>query len=194
MPKAYKVTRHKIKFDKNNIHDVFSVKPVNYGTLTTSQAADQIANESLLTPGDVLNVLNRYSHYVKQNLQKGYAIELLGFGKLDIKFIKTTTPDEKKATSALVKGMMPNFVPSFKIVNGKRIYDLIPEHIKLVKYSGAVVDESIDTPEGDNTGGTNTGGTDNTEEQPPILDEENGGGSGSDSGSGNPEDDFVIGE
>ena len=81
MPKAYKVTRHKIKFDKNNIHDVFSVKPVNYGTLTTSQAADQIANESLLTPGDVLN---RYSHYVKQNLQKGYAIELLGFGKPDI--------------------------------------------------------------------------------------------------------------
>ena len=68
----------------------------------------------------------RYSHYVKQNLQKGYAIELLGFGKLDIKFIKTTTPDEKKATSALVKGMMPNFVPSFKIVNGKRIYDIIP--------------------------------------------------------------------
>lgn len=93
MPKAYKVTRHKIKFDKNNIHDVFSVKPVNYGTLTTSQAADQIANESSLTPGDVLNVLNRYSHYVKQNLQKGYAIELFGFGKLDIKFIKTTTPD-----------------------------------------------------------------------------------------------------
>ena len=114
MPKAYKVTRHKIKFDKNNIHDVFSVNPVNYGTLTTSQAADQIANESLLTPGDVLN---RYSHYVKQNLQKGYAIELLGFGTLDIKFIKTTTPDEKKATSALVKGMMPNFVGSLQSVS-----------------------------------------------------------------------------
>ena len=90
------------------------LKPVNYGTLTTSQAADQIANESLLTPGDVLN---RYSHYVKQNLQKGYAIELLGFGKLDIKFIKTTTPDEKKATSALVKGMMPNFVGSLQSVS-----------------------------------------------------------------------------
>ena len=93
------------------------MKPVNYGTLTTSQAADQIANESSLTPGDVLNVLNRYSHYVKQNLQKGYAIELLGFGKLDIKFIKTTTPDKKKATSALVKGMMPNFVGSLQSVS-----------------------------------------------------------------------------
>ena len=89
MPKAYKVTRHKIKFDKNNIHDVFSVK----------------------------YLLNRYSHYVKQNLQKGYAIELLGFGKLDIKFIKTTTPDKKKATSALVKGMMPNFVGSLQSVS-----------------------------------------------------------------------------
>ena len=153
MPKAYKVTRHKIKFDKNNIHDVFSVKPVNYGTLTTSQAADQIANESSLTPGDVLNVLNRYSHYVKQNLQKGYAIELLGFGKLDIKFIKTTTPDEKKATSALVKGMMPNFVPSFKIVNGKRIYDLIPEKIALVKYTGNLPADETGADSGSSSGG-----------------------------------------
>ena len=115
MPKAYKVTRHKIKFDKNNIHDVFSVKPVNYGTLTTSQAADQIANESSLTPGDVLN---RYSHYVKQNLQKGYAIELLGFGKLDIARLnrvlsKLLTDLKRLFPRALIRGHceMPGAVP-----------------------------------------------------------------------------------
>ena len=118
MPKAYKVTRHKIKFYKNNIHDVFSVKPVNYGTLTTSQAADQIANESSLTPGDVLNVLNRYSHYVKQNLQKGYAIELLGFGKLDIARLnrvlsKLLTDLKRIFPRALIRGHceMPGAVP-----------------------------------------------------------------------------------
>ena len=45
MSKAYKVTRHKIKFDKNNIYTVYSVKPVNYGVLTTAEAAEQIAKE-----------------------------------------------------------------------------------------------------------------------------------------------------
>ena len=121
MSKAYKVTRHTIKFNKDNIHDVFSVQPVSYGLLTTDDVANQIAAESSATPGDVKNVLDRYAHYVKQNLKKGYSIELLGFGKLDIRFVKSgTVDDEKKATAALVKGMIPDFSPSFKIVNGKR--------------------------------------------------------------------------
>ena len=88
MSKAYKVTRHTIKFNKDNIHDVFSVQPVSYGLLTTDDVANQIAAESSATPGDVKNVLDRYAHYVKQNLKKGYSIELLGFGKLDIRFVK----------------------------------------------------------------------------------------------------------
>ena len=139
MSKAYKVTRLTIKFNKDNIHDVFSVQPVSYGLLTTDDVANQIAAESSATPGDVKNVLDRYAHYVKQNLKKGYSIELLGFGKLDIRFVKSgTVDDEKKATAALVKGMIPDFSPSFKIVNGKRIYDLMPEKISLVKYTGVV--------------------------------------------------------
>ena len=139
MSKAYKVTRHTIKFNKDNIHDVFSVQPVSYGLLTTDDVANQIAAESSATPGDVKNVRDRYAHYVKQNLKKGYSIELLGFGKLDIRFVKSgTVDDEKKATAALVKGMIPDFSPSFKIVNGKRIYDLMPEKISLVKYTGVV--------------------------------------------------------
>lgn len=154
MPKAYRVTRHTIKFDKTNIHDVYSVKPVNYGTLTTQQAAEQIAAESSLTPGDVKNVLDRYAYYVKENLKKGYAIELLGFGKLDIRFVKTgTVADITKATASLVKGMIPNFIPSFKRVNNSRVYDLIPERIKLVKYSGATLPEDDSTAPDDTTGG-----------------------------------------
>ena len=155
MSKAYKVTRHTIKFNKDNIHDVFSVQPVSYGLLTTDDVANQIAAESSATPGDVKNVLDRYAHYVKQNLKKGYSIELLGFGKLDIRFVKSgTVDDEKKATAALVKGMIPDFSPSFKIVNGKRIYDLMPEKISLVKYTGVVPPNNTteetpgETPEG----------------------------------------------
>lgn len=141
-------------YKSDNIHDVYSVKPVNYGTLTTQQAADRIAAESSLTPGDVKNVLDRYAYYVIQNLKKGYAIELLGFGKLDIRFVKTgTVVEEKKATASLVKGMIPNFIPSFKLVNNSRVYDLIPEGIKLVKYSGTALPEDDTTSPDDTTGG-----------------------------------------
>src|SRR5574344_747644 len=124
MRKAYKVTRHTIKFNKDNIHDVFSVQPVSYGLLTTDDVANQIAAESSATPGDVKNVLDRYAHYVKQNLKKGYQIQLLGFGYLSIRFITTgTAKAEKDATSKLIQSLVPNFIPSFKVINGKRIYD-----------------------------------------------------------------------
>ena len=144
MSKAYKVTRHKIKFDKKNIYTVFSVKPVNYGVLSTEEAAAQIAKESSLTEGDVLNVLNRYSSYVITGLRNGYAVELLGFGKIDIAFVKSSTvDDEKKATATLVKGMVPRFTPSFTLsgTNRSRVYDLIPQRIQLVKFDANTMTE-----------------------------------------------------
>lgn len=66
---------------------LFSVRPYSYGTLTTEEVANQIAVESTATPADVKAVLDRYAYYVKENLKKGYDIELLGFGKLFIRFI-----------------------------------------------------------------------------------------------------------
>ena len=185
-----------VLFDKLNPKTVYSVMPVSYGILSTEDVANQIAAESSATPGDVKNVLDRYAHYVKENLKKGYSIQLLGFGNLTIRFITTgTAKTEKEATAKLIQSLVPSFTPSFKIVNGKRIYDLLPDKITLVKYSGTIPADSVvggdDTGGTDNTGGSgNTGGTD---EQPPLLDgDENGGsdsGSGSSSGS---EDDFVI--
>lgn len=46
MPKAYKVTKRTIMFDKENPRDVYTVLPVTYGTLTTDDVAQQIAAES----------------------------------------------------------------------------------------------------------------------------------------------------
>ena len=46
MSKAYKVTKRTVMFDKDNPKTVFSVMPVNYGTLTTDDVANQIAAES----------------------------------------------------------------------------------------------------------------------------------------------------
>lgn len=58
--------------------------------------------------------------------------------------------DEKKATAALVKNLVPAFRPSYSIVNGNRIYDLVPDKIQLVKYNGLVsgdMGEVTDEPE-----------------------------------------------
>ena len=166
MSKAYKVTKRTVMFDKQNPKTVYSVSPVSYGTLTTEDAANQIAAESSATPGDVKNVLDRYAYYVKENLKKGYSIQLLGFGNLNLRFITSgTAKTEKEATAKLIQSLVPNFLPSFKIVNGKRIYDLMPDKIMLVKWNGVIPEDSTDNP----------GGSDTTDP---------GSGSGSDTGSG----------
>ena len=81
MPQAYFVRKFRVP-KSDPLQEVYKPMPYYYGTLTTDDAAKQIAEESSLTKGDVLNVLDRYQFYVSQNLQKGYKIELLGFGTL----------------------------------------------------------------------------------------------------------------
>ena len=158
-------------FDKSNPKTVYSVSPVNYGTLTTDDVANQIAAESSATPGDVKNVLDRFAYYVKENIKKGYQIQLLGFGYLSIRFITTgTAKAEKDATAKLIQSLVPSFSPSFKVINGKRIYDLMPDKITLVKYTGTIpADSVVDTTDpGSSSGSTDPGsgsgsGSDNTD-------------------------------
>ena len=179
MPKAYKVTKRTVMFDKENPKTVYSVSPVSYGILTSEDVANQIAAESSATPGDVKNVLDRYAYYVKENLKKGYSIQLLGFGNLTIRFITTgTAKTEKEANAKLIQSLVPSFTPSFKVVNGKRIYDLMPDKITLVKYNGTIPEDSTVTPGGSDTTdpGTDPGSGSGTTDP--------GSGSGSSSGSG----------
>ena len=164
-------------FDKANPKTVYSVSPVNYGTLTTDDVANQIAAESSATPGDVKNVLDRYAYYVKENLKKGYQIQLLGFGNLSIRFITTgTAKTEKEATAKLIQSLVPSFTPSFKFINGKRIYDLLPDKITLVKYNGTIpADSTIEDGGSDVTDpGSGSGGSDSSDTENPS-----GGGSSS---------------
>ena len=181
MSKAYKVTKRTVMFDKQNPKTVYSVSPVSYGTLTTEDAANQIAAESSATPGDVKNVLDRYAYYVKENLKKGYSIQLLGFGNLNLRFITSgTAKTEKEATAKLIQSLVPNFLPSFKIVNGKRIYDLMPDKITLVKWNGVIPEDSTVNPGGSDTtdpGSDPGSGSDTT-------DPGSGSDTGSDTGSG----------
>lgn len=77
MPQAFQARKFFIpKTDPKQ--EVYKPVPYYFGTLSTQDAADQIAEESSLTKGDVLNVLDRYQRYVIKNLQKGYKVELLG--------------------------------------------------------------------------------------------------------------------
>ena len=174
MSKAYKVTKRTVMFDKSNPKTVYSVSPVNYGTLTTDDVANQIAAESSATPGDVKNVLDRFAYYVKENIKKGYQIQLLGFGYLSIRFITTgTAKAEKDATAKLIQSLVPSFSPSFKVINGKRIYDLMPDKITLVKYTGTIpADSVVDTTDPSSGSAPGSGSTDP------------GSGSGSSSGRG----------
>ena len=180
MSKAYKVTKRTVMFDKKNPKTVYSVSPVNYGTLTTDDVANQIAAESSATPGDVKNVLDRFAYYVKENIKKGYQIQLLGFGYLSIRFITTgTAKAEKDATAKLIQSLVPSFSPSFKVINGKRIYDLMPDKITLVKYTGSIpADSVVDTTDPGAGSGSDTDTTD------PDAGSGSGSDSGSDSGSG----------
>ena len=124
---------------------------------------------------------------MKENLKKGYDIELLGFGKLFIRFITgKAVEDENKANAKLVKSLVPAFRPSFtKLKNGSRIYNLLPVSIELVKYgdekkdnpTGGTTDEDKKPTTGDSTnGGENAGGSVNTGGS------ENTGGTGSENG------------
>ena len=182
MSKAYRVSKRTVMFDKQNPKTVYSVSPVNYGTLSTEDVANQIAAESSATPGDVKNVLDRYAYFVKENLKKGYQIQLLGFGYLSIRFITTgTAKTEKEATSKLIQSLVPDFLPSFKIINGKRIYDLLPDKITLVKYNGSTPADSTIEDGGSDVTDPGSGGSD-------VTDPGSGGGGSDSSDTENPSD------
>ena len=146
MSKSYKVAKKTINMGDKKGQTVYSVRPYSYGTLTTEEVANQIAVESTATPADVKAVLDRYAYYVKENLRKGYDIELLGFGTLTLRFlISHSVTAIEQANAKMVKCLMPAFRPSYNIYNGTRVYDLIPEKVSLVKLG----DEQLPA---DNTG------------------------------------------
>lgn len=150
MPQAFIVRKYFVpKEDPKRA--VYKPAPYYYGTLSTTDVADQIADESSLTRGDVLNVLDRYQSYVIKNLQKGYRVELLGFGTIYNRFVTTkgvATAEEVKATQ--VKSVLPGFTPSYTVLNGGRQYSLLGNKTTLVKvnFNGTPVDPQPEEPGG----------------------------------------------
>ena len=168
MSKCYKVSKKTMNMGPKEGKTVYSVRPFSYGTLTTKDIADQIAMESTATPADVMAVLDRYTYYVKENLKKGYDIELFGFGKLYLRFLTgKAVENEKEANAKLVKSILPAFRPSYYLLkNGSRVYYLIPDSIELVKYGeekkDKTTDGTTDEEKKPTTGDTTQGGSENT--------------------------------
>lgn len=186
MSKAYKIIEKKINMGERKGETVYTVRPVSYGLLSSDDVARQIAAESTASPGDVKAVLDRYAYYVVENLKKGYDIELLGFGRLYMRFINgKAVSEESKATSKLIKSIVPGFRPSYTLLaNGSRKYDLIPDKITLVKFG----DEDA-ASEGDNSDSSDSTKTTTNDNSSTGTDSGNtGSGTGSDSGSGSGSD------
>lgn len=188
MSKAYKTVAKIIPMGDRKGEKVYTIRPVSYGLLNTAEVAKQISAESTATPADVLAVLDRYAYYVKENLRKGYDVELLGFGTLSIRFvIGHAVSDIKLANSRLVNSMIPQFRPAYTILNGKRIYNLMPDKISLVAYDSLV--ENDNTLTGANGTPTEPDGTPTEPDNTPSDGGSTSGGGTSGSGSnGNGED------
>lgn len=143
MPQAFQARKFFVPGSEPR-REVFKPVPYYYGTLDTNDAAEQIAEESSLTKGDVLNVLDRYQRYVIKNLQKGYKIELLGFGTVYNRFVTQKGVESAELVKAsLVKTIVPGFSPAFTLINGSRRYSLLGEKTTLVKvnFAGIEIDE-----------------------------------------------------
>ena len=179
MSKSYKISKTVVHMGPKKGKTLYSVRPYSYGTLTTEEVAKQISMESTATPADVKAVLDRYAYYVKENLKKGYDIELLGFGKLYLRFITSgAVEDEKNANAKLVKSLIPSFRPAYSLLkNGSRVYNLVPDNIELVNYD----DEKKSKTPGDSDGGGSAG-----ENKNPGSDDntQGAGGSGNTGGTG----------
>lgn len=185
MSKSYKVVKKTMNMGEKKGQTVYSVRPVSYGLLTSDEVAKQISAESTATPGDVKAVLDRYAYYVKENLKKGYSIELLGFGTLYLRFLTgKAVSEEKKANASLVKTIVPAFRPSFTMLNGSRIYSLLPDKVTLVKYGE---DSSEDSSTGDSSdaGKNPSGGSTSSGSDTSTGGGTSSGDSGTDSGDGN---------
>lgn len=155
MPQAYKAKKTVIAVGSRKGETVYTPKLISYGKKTTEDAALQISEESSLTEAEVLGVLNRYKRYVIERLKDGYCVELLGFGTIYTRMQRTGSAESaEKVTASLIKSLIPGFRPYYTVVNGNRIYNLMPDKISLVKTEEIADTDAEETTPG---GGGSTG-------------------------------------
>ena len=115
---------------------VYCLQPYYYGTISTKQVASQIAQESALTPADVLAVIERLAYYCQSHMALGYKIKLDGLGTFYNGLTTTGSVDtEEEVTAKLIKSIRPAFSAEYTIVNKTFRYTLLPEKTEFMKIS-----------------------------------------------------------
>ena len=113
---------------------VYSAQAYYYGTLSTKQVAQQIAQESALTQADVIGVIERLAYYCQTHMNLGYKVRLDGMGVFFNEFITTKTVNSpEEVTTKLIKCVRPAFSPEYTILNSTFRYELLPERVELTK-------------------------------------------------------------
>ncbi len=133
---------------------VYCLQPHYYGTISTKQVAEQIAQESALTSADVLAGIDRLAYFCQRNMALGYKVKLDGLGTFYNELLTTGSVNtEAEVTAKLIKSVRPAFNAEYTIVNRSFRYALLPEKTEFVRISFKEAE------------GTGTGGDDSSTEE-----------------------------
>lgn len=134
MAQPYYTRSTNLKIGPRKGETVYYAQAFYYGTITTKQVAAQIAQESALTPADVLGVIDRFASFCQTHAALGYRIKLDGMGVFYNELLTSgSVSKEEEVTAKLIKRIRPAFTPEYTIVNKRFRYALLPEKIELVK-------------------------------------------------------------
>ena len=86
---------------------VYSAQAYYYGTITTKQVATQIAQESALTPADVIGVIERLAYFCQTHMALGYKIKLDGLSIFYNELLRRLTPSIRSLTGRSVMRSCP---------------------------------------------------------------------------------------
>lgn len=155
MAQPYYARKTDLRIGPRKGETVYSVQAYYYGMITTKQVATQIAQESALTPADVIGVIERLAYFCQTHMALGYKVKLDGIGIFYNEFITTgSVKTVNEVTAKLIKSIRPAFNAEYTIINGTFRYALLPEKTELMKidFKG----ETATPPEG----GSSSGGED----------------------------------
>ena len=134
MSQPFYARQIKLKIGPHKGETVYFVQPHYYGTITTKQVAEQIAEESALTPGDVIGVIERLAYFCKTHMALGYKIHLDRVGTFYNELLTSgSVPNPEDVTIKLIKGIRPAFKTEYTIQNNVFRYALLPEKTALTK-------------------------------------------------------------
>lgn len=157
MPQPFYARKTDLKIGPRKGETVYSAQPYYYGTITTKQVANQIAQESALTPADVIGVIERLAYFCQNHMALGYKIRLDGLGTFYNEFMTTgSVKTSEEVTAKLIKSIRPAFSAEYTIVNNTFRYALLPEKTAFTR---------MDFKETETTSSPDEGGTTDPDEE-----------------------------